>query len=522
MVEENKVVNDDPTIVESDGINQDSSIVDKGTSVGLMSNNKTLVIMVCSVFGAIIFYLFFFKKSNKEDVLSDANLLVRDNQTTNPNRPSYSDLDTALDNTTKQTNDYLFDEKPVDLVPDIPDSKLDMQIQIPELSHNTKQQIEKDLSESLLENNIADGKNYFTKEQVDSLINEKLQNFESTLKSMQSESSRLAEELKKRDEEAAAEKKKDNRITSNLFSDSKNKNEVSPNKAAVNPFASDSGLDKDKEDNEEKKQEDLLKMAQRNRVMVERRAAPMFKMQGGGGGSSAMDQESIIIMDKNLLTGVKETQQNVVATKTSDLTRVILQGKIIDAVLETAIDTDIAAQVRAVVTRDVYAEYGKNVLIPKGSRVVGTFQSQVTTGVARLGIVWNRIIRVDGLSLNIAANTTDELGRGGVAGDLDNKYFQTLRNAFLSSMLTIATAHLVEKVTDSSGLTVVKDKDGAITDVGGSATSFAIRDATQDFMDEAKDIVDNMKEEKPTIRIAQGTKIIIMVNQDLNLPVYKK
>ena len=35
-------------------------------------------------------------------------------------------------------------------------------------------------------------------------------------------------------------------------------------------------------------------------------------------------------------------------------------------------------------------------------------------------------------------------------------------------------------------------------------------------------IVDDLKEESPTIRIAQGTKLNIVVNQDLVLPIYKQ
>ena len=65
------------------------------------------------------------------------------------------------------------------------------------------------------------------------------------------------------------------------------------------------------------------------------------------------------------------------ATEVNNLNRTILQGKIVNAVLETAINTDIPGMLRAIVTRDVYAEQGVDVMIPKGSRLIGKYASEV-------------------------------------------------------------------------------------------------------------------------------------------------
>ena len=201
------------------------------------------------------------------------------------------------------------------------------------------------------------------------------------------------------------------------------------------------------------------------------------------------------------------------------MSRTIAQGKIIAAVLENAIDTDVQNQVRAVISRDIYSESGKNILIPKGSRIIGTYQTVTSTTIARLNITWTRILRTDGLSITISSSTADNLGRGGVEGDLDNKYTQIIRNAFLSSVVSIASAALVDKITDTVTTT---STSGTTTTTTSNATNQAIIDATKDFGDEMQDIVDNLKEEKPTIRVAQGTKINIVVNQDLALPIFKQ
>ena len=57
---------------------------------------------------------------------------------------------------------------------------------------------------------------------------------------------------------------------------------------------------------------------------------------------------------------------------------VLGRGKIIDAVLETGINTDFGGEVRAVIGRDVFSESGKMILIPKGSRVFGTYSIGIT------------------------------------------------------------------------------------------------------------------------------------------------
>jgi type IV secretion system protein VirB10 len=169
----------------------------------------------------------------------------------------------------------------------------------------------------------------------------------------------------------------------------------------------------------------------------------------------------------------------------------------------------------------VYSESGKNIVIPKGSKLVGDFQTMKNNNLSRLEIVWNRIIRVDGLSINISAGTADKLGRGGVDGELDNKYMETMKNVFLSSMISIAGAVLVEKVTNSTGTTTSTSlTSGTMTT--GKASDYAIIDATKAITKEAQSIVDNLKTETPTIRVAQGTRISVVVNQDLSLPIFKQ
>ena len=96
-------------------------------------------------------------------------------------------------------------------------------------------------------------------------------------------------------------------------------------------------------------------------------------------------------------------------------------------------------------------------------------------------------------------------------------------NTVLSSLISIAGAVLLDKVTNTVNTTqTTTGLTGTTTTTTSNASSQAIIDATQNITDEMQDIVDNLKEETPTIRVAQGTKINIIVNQDMNLPIYKQ
>jgi type IV secretory pathway VirB10-like protein len=79
----------------------------------------------------------------------------------------------------------------------------------------------------------------------------------------------------------------------------------------------------------------------------------------------------------------------------------------------------------------------------------------------------------------------------------------------------------MEKVTGSVGTTTTTNAVGGTTTTG-KASDQVIINATKTITDELQTIVDGLKIETPTIRIAQGTRINIVVNQDLSLPIYRQ
>ncbi|MDA0939008.1 MAG: TrbI/VirB10 family protein, partial [Proteobacteria bacterium] len=208
---------------------------------------------------------------------------------------------------------------------------------------------------------------------------------------------------------------------------------------------------------------------------------------------------------------------NVTATKIGDLKRMILQGKVLDAVLETAINTDLPGSLRAIVTRDVYSEAGSSVLIPKGSRLIGNYDANISAGQTRVSIIWNRLILTNGTDINIASSGTDRLGRAGVAGKVDNKIFERLASAALVSYVIPLAINKVTGIGDDVVGSETKP-DGSTSDTG-TVNSVTMREAGEDFSNIAKDVVNSSFSSSPSITINQGTIITILVQNDLTFPV---
>jgi type IV secretion system protein VirB10 len=124
----------------------------------------------------------------------------------------------------------------------------------------------------------------------------------------------------------------------------------------------------------------------------------------------------------------------------------LTKGKVIEVALETAINTDQPSEIRAIVTRDVFAQDGYTRLIPKGSKIFGTFKNSVDDMYGIISIDWNRIDLATGYSFNFVGVSVDNLGRNGVVGRLDNKYKETITSNVISSAINIGLAQVLDKV----------------------------------------------------------------------------
>lgn len=142
----------------------------------------------------------------------------------------------------------------------------------------------------------------------------------------------------------------------------------------------------------------------------------------------------------------EEAQQEADFNFRGDMNLMLSRGKLIDAVIETAVNTDFGGEVRAVIARDVYSEWGKNILIPKGSKIFGNYESGINGQYGRIAIAWMRIDLINGYTINFTGTATDPLGRMGIQGRVDNKFKERFANAVLNSALNIALANALDSI----------------------------------------------------------------------------
>ncbi|MCE3254919.1 MAG: Type secretion system protein virB10 [Rickettsiaceae bacterium] len=243
-------------------------------------------------------------------------------------------------------------------------------------------------------------------------------------------------------------------------------------------------------------------------------------------GSTVLENDQfsggIVSLKKEPIEELQKSPESIVATVIKDPSTTIVQGKLLTAVLETAINTEVPGSIRGVVSRDVYAEAGNNILIPKGSRLYGTYSTQIVRGQGRVEISWTRLIRPDGVDLRIGFIASDQFGRSGIEGDVDNRYGSVLTNSLLTSVLAIGGAIAAEKLSSNGGQTTTTNSPSTgTTTYTSNPSSKVIMDVSKTLIDTVGQVIGNTIDTRPVIKVPQGTRITVIVNADMSIPPLK-
>lgn len=270
--------------------------------------------------------------------------------------------------------------------------------------------------------------------------------------------------------------------------------------------------------------EDLL--AQRRQAADEaaqleqqRLTSSMIAIGGGGseaagaiggmmGGDPAAEQQAAKLSDdaqfvRNAGRPVQVQRAEIIVNPSNTVT----QGTMIQAVLETAIDSTLEGPIRGQVTTDVVAYDGSRVLIPRGSKLIGSYSSDVDTGQSRLLVAWERIIMPDNQSVQISSFGGDALGRSGTTGKVNNHFLKRFGAAALISTISAIPAIIEDNGNDSSGVTI---------STGGGSTQ-AVSGVTNALGGATDAAIGKYINMPPTITVPQGTRITVMVDRDLEV-----
>lgn len=179
---------------------------------------------------------------------------------------------------------------------------------------------------------------------------------------------------------------------------------------------------------------------------------------------------------------------------------VVMEGSVLDMVLETAIDSQNPGLVKARLVRAVFdTPTGQHLLVPAGTIVLGEYNSQTRPGQTRAQIAWRRMILPGGDSIQIpGAVGIAADGSSGIEGDVDRHLDEVAIAALVSTTLTAGAASVSNTPANQSG-----------------PSEWAAQGAGQAVSDVGERLVDEASQIPPTIRIEPGTRVMAFVRSDL-------
>ena len=186
------------------------------------------------------------------------------------------------------------------------------------------------------------------------------------------------------------------------------------------------------------------------------------------------------------------------ASQLTDRNLLIARGTMIDCVLRTRIVTSVPGGVACAVTRNVYSDNGKILLLERGSLVTGEYRSNVQQGTARVFVLWSRVKTPEGVVVDLDSPATDALGASGIPGEVDTHFWTRFGGAILLSL-----------VDDVASAAVASSRDAETqVNVGSGAAGAGSR-----VIDEVLSQTVNIP---PTISVDQGARVGIYVARDLD------
>ena len=182
----------------------------------------------------------------------------------------------------------------------------------------------------------------------------------------------------------------------------------------------------------------------------------------------------------------------------------LVRGTYIRCVLETRIVTDIPGFTSCVVTEPVYSINGRNLLLAKGSKLSGRYDTDANG--PRIAVVWDRITTPEGVDVRMASPGVDNLGGAGHPGDYDAHWGSRMGAALMISL--ISDAFKYEGEVNGPNRTTISN---------GVVTQTPFESNTARTMERlANQALDRSINRPATVTINQGTVVNIYVARDVD------
>lgn len=187
----------------------------------------------------------------------------------------------------------------------------------------------------------------------------------------------------------------------------------------------------------------------------------------------------------------------------------LVRGTYLRCVLETRIVTDVPGFTSCIVTEPIYSINGHNLLLPKGSKILGRYDQGAD--IARVAVIWDRIITPTGIDVTMQSPGVDGLGGAGHPGDYDGHWASKITSALLISLISDAFSWAAAEHGPESTATIVGPSGGA------TVIEQPFESATARSMERLANQALQRSANRPgTVTINQGTVVNVYVAQDVD------
>ena len=180
----------------------------------------------------------------------------------------------------------------------------------------------------------------------------------------------------------------------------------------------------------------------------------------------------------------------------------VFEGTVLEGVVTNHIDGGFNGPILVMLTTDYYSHDHQQLLMPQGTRLIGTVQSVGSQGQRKLMVTFHRAVCPDGFSLDFDKYIgLDPIGTTGLARHVDNH--------LLSSFAAAAAI---------GGL-------GGLAQIGNTASvlspSAEVRDGiSSQTSQEAEQILNHFLNRLPVITLKEGSRARVYIGRDILIPSY--
>lgn len=224
----------------------------------------------------------------------------------------------------------------------------------------------------------------------------------------------------------------------------------------------------------------------------------------GSGGMQLLNTESSIRSGVDERVPSSEAWKLDAEVSTPSSPYELQTGFVMPATLITGINSDLPGKIVAQISQNVYdTATGRHLLIPQGTKIWGTYSSQVAFGQSRVLVGWNRLIFPDGKTLDIGEMPgATGAGYSGFEDKVNNHYFRLFGAAFMMSAVT-------------AGITWSQDRNEDNDDDGTSASEAMSEALGQQLGQTASQLIQRHLNVAPTLEIRPGFRFNVIVTKDM-------